>query len=149
MQTFTSRPLDIPPMAPGRTISGADLVLYDVEHAHDSYQIWVFLDRPDADHTTPLDPVGGYAGYVTVFGHGGCFGDAGHCDPQDRTTDEFDLRRPNKVTPHTKIVRITEAVHRLRAERTVVRLVAVQPGDGAAAPSDRLSFTALRLVTYE
>lgn len=150
MRTFTSNPLEIPPLAPGRTISRADLVLYGVGHRSDSYEVRVFLDQPDADHGTPLRLDRGYAGYFTVFGHGGCFGDEGHCDPNARVTDEFDLRLPNKATPHTKIVRVTEAVRRITAAATTVRLVCVQPGeDEAAEPSDELSFVSLRLLTYE
>jgi hypothetical protein len=149
MRTFTSRPLEIPPLAPGRAISRADLVFYGVEHETDSYEVRIFLDRPDADHTTPIETKSGYAGHFTVFGHGGCFGDEGHCDPNARVSDEFDLRLPNKATPHTKIVRVTEVVRRVDADAVTVRLVCVQPGAEAAEPSDELSFSSLRLLTYE
>jgi tyrosinase len=150
VRRFTSDPLDLPPVEEGRRWTRADLLVYGVDHRGASYEVRAFLDRPEADHTTPLALDDGYAGCFTVFGHGGCFGDPGHCDPEDRHTDEFDLRPPNRVTPQTKLVLVTEALRRVQAPTTSVTLVCVRPGDGdEPEPSDEMGFSSLRILTYE
>lgn len=150
MERFTSQPLELPPIEEGREFGRADLIIYDVEHRYASYEVRAFLDHDDADYSTPLELDEGYAGCFTVFGHGGCFGSPGHCDPEDREKDEFDLRLPNKVAPQIKRIIITEALRRVTAGQTTVTLVCVRPGEGdTAEPSDEMSFSSLRLTTYE
>lgn len=150
MERFTSQPLDLAPRAEGHGFKRADLLVYDVEHLGASYEVRAFFDRAEADHTTPLEPDEGYAGCFTVFGHGGCYGDPGHCDPDDRETDEFDVRLPNKATPQIKRIIVTEALRRVTGEQTTVTLVCVRPGGSdAPEPSDELDFSSLRLLTYE
>lgn len=150
MHTYTSDPFDLPALDAGERLSRADLVVYGVEHRGPSYEVRAFFDNAEADHLTPLELHAGYAGCFTVFGHGGCFGEAGHCDPAARTTDAFDLRPPNKATPQTKLIVCTAAVARLTAATTVVRLVCVRPGEGdGPEPSDALEFESMRLLGYE
>src|SRR5262245_49035451 len=67
--------------------SRADLVFYGVDHSGPSYEAWIFLNNPEATLDTPAEPAQGYAGRFTVFGHGGCYGEAGHCDVADRLSD--------------------------------------------------------------
>src|SRR5690242_17965704 len=60
--------------------SRADLVFEGVDHAGVSYEGRIFLNNEGADEKTPKTPSNGYAGSYHIFGHGGCFGDVGHCD---------------------------------------------------------------------
>ena len=58
----------------------ADLVFTGVDHSSLSYEVRVFLNNTDVDDETPCIPEVGYAGSFSVFGHGNCFGDIGHCE---------------------------------------------------------------------
>jgi hypothetical protein len=147
MARFTSSPLDLPP-AKEREFVRADLIFYGVGHRGESYEALVFVDQPDADPTTPRALDAGYAGSFTVFGHGGCFGDPGHCDPNGRTTDAFDVRPPHPMTRWTKVVIATDAIRRAPGNTITVTVVPVAAGVDAPRVSDALSFASLRLALY-
>jgi hypothetical protein len=88
------------------------------------------------------------------FGHNGCFGDEGHCRPDQRVTDEFDVRAPHPLRPLTMTVIATEAVRRALVAPDVheltVTVVAVVPGDDFPKSSQEpLRFDYVRLLTYE
>jgi tyrosinase len=123
MRRFRSQPLDV--AADREDVTRADLVFYGVDHSLASYEARVFLDNPRASARTPRDAERGYAGSFTVFGHGGCYGEDGHCAPDERVSDEFDRRPPHALTPHTRTVTITEALKRTTGEQVVVTVVAV------------------------
>ena len=56
----------------------------------------------------------GYAGSFHVFGHGGCFGELGHCDiPQAHAAPTTPL--PHQLTPQFKTVIITDALRAIMA----------------------------------
>jgi len=149
MKRFVSDPLAVPPSSSGYMWTSAEVLVYGVDHLGPSYEVRVFLDAPDADAQTPLTPEAGYAGCFTVFGHGGCYGDAGHCDPDARFSDEYDLRLPNQSLPQTKVVGVTEALRQAQGDAVRVTLVAVEPGDdGQARASDALKAEEIRLTTY-
>ena len=113
----------------GEAFSRADLIFYGVDHSGPSYEARVFLNNPErASRDTPRDPAAGYAGSFTVFGHGGCFGDDGHCDVPSGP-DAFDLRPPHPLTPYTRtLILPREAVEALSGDSVTVTLVAVEPG---------------------
>jgi hypothetical protein len=149
MRRFVSAPLKLPPQ--GRSdVSRADLVFYGVDHAGPSYEALIFLDNPGATERTGRTGAQGFAGSFTVFGHGGCYGDEGHCHPDQGTRDEFDRRPPHPLTPQTKTVVCTDALKRIRANSVTVTVVAVEPGKGRAAGDEGpLEFELLRLLLYE
>ena len=60
------------------------------------------MNRPDATGETPRDAVNGYVGSFHVFGHGGCWGDVGHCEVRERRA--YDPRPAHPLTPMTKHV---------------------------------------------
>ena len=96
----------------GEHFTRADLVFFGVDHRDRSYEVRIFFNNPEAGPDTPKDRDQGYAGRFVVFGHGGCYGDLGHCEvPTDRH-DPHDLRRPHALTPHTKILDLSEALQR-------------------------------------
>src|SRR5659263_361990 len=57
------------------------------DHGGPSYEARVFFDTPDATADTPLERAAGYVGSFTVFGHGGCFSEHGHCDVRGPVTE--------------------------------------------------------------
>ena len=142
---FVSAPIDLPEDA--EDTYRADLVFYDVDHSGASYEARIFINSPDADAETPRDHPN-YAGSFHIFGHGGCFGDVGHCDvPTER--DPFDFRPPHQLVPASKTVVITEAFKRLvgpHDETMTVTVVAFAPGE---TPNDVLQFDTIRLLTYQ
>ena len=94
-----------------RPFRRADLVFLGLEHAGPSVEARIFFNAPDADASTPTTASAGFAGFFSIFAHGGCFGDEGHCDmPERRPTDR---RPPYALTPFSKHVTVTEAVRRL------------------------------------
>ncbi len=111
-----------------------------------SYEGQVFID-PRSVGKTADQSHRAYVGSFYVFGHNGCFGEAGHCDiPKEH--DPFDLRPPHHLEPATRIVTATEAVKKL-IERDVdaakVTVVAVTEGRASAKV---LAFEKVRLIAY-
>ncbi|MBA2637066.1 MAG: hypothetical protein H0U79_02395 [Solirubrobacterales bacterium] len=96
----------------------------------------------------------GYAGSFTVFGHAGCYGDAGHCLPGDRETDDFDRRAPHPLTPWTKTVIGNDTLLRAIEDQGVTEIVVtvvpiVAQLDGVETPVQPLRFDAVRVLAYE
>lgn len=150
MERYVSEPFEMPGLEDaGTEFRRADLVFYGVDHTGPTYEARIFVNNPDADLSTPVDAAQGYAGSFTVFGHGGCYGEEGHCDPTERTTDPFDLRPEHPLTPQTKTVIVTDAVRPLWGSPIVVTVVAVVAGEDGAEATDALAFERIRLFTYE
>jgi tyrosinase len=154
MPVITTDALELPELDEGEPISRADLVFYGVDHSGASYEARVFLNNPGADENAERDSTRGYAGSFVVFGHGGCYGDEGHCLPDQRHTDAFDRRPPHPLTPYTKTVVATEAIKRAISDAgtteitvTVVPVVA-EPFEGQAVEDKSLVFSEVRLLTY-
>ncbi|MBD0282590.1 MAG: hypothetical protein ICV69_10420, partial [Thermoleophilaceae bacterium] len=104
--------------------------------------------RADAD--TPRDIEQGYAGSFAVFGHGGCYGEEGHCAPEDRFMDEFDRRPPHPLTKYIRTVTVTEALKRTTGDQVTVQLVAVaRETKDSPAGEDIAPVETVRLVAYE
>ena len=124
----------------------ADLLFYGLDHSGDSFEGRVFLKAPrnldrDAGRDHPA-----YVGSFFIFGHGGCFGDVGHCDiPSER--DPFDLRPPHQLEPAIRILTVTDAVRRLiEAGRDKAAVTVVAHATGRS--NDVLAFDTVRLATY-
>ena len=147
VERFVSDPLDLPPA--DAAFTRADLIFYGVDHSGASFEARVYLDDPDATLQAGRDAPS-YAGAFHIFGHGGCFGDEGHCAVPSEPADPYDLRAPHQLTPQTKIVTITEALKAIlgdkRPEQLTVTVVAETPGEQS---NDVLAFERLRLVTYK
>jgi hypothetical protein len=147
---FTSEALELPELGQEDvTDFRADLIFYGVDHSGSSFQARVYLDAPDADASSGRDDPR-YAGAFHVFGHGGCFGDTGHCDVPDGPVDPFDHDLPHPLTPQTKVVEITDALRRhvdlTKADQKVkLTVVAETVRD---RPNDVLAFDTVRLAFY-
>jgi hypothetical protein len=152
MAAYRSQPLELGDLD-AEELSRADLVFYEVDHAGVSYEALVYVDPPDGEELGHREPDRGYAGSFTVFGHAGCYGDEGHCDPAERVAGEFDRRPSHPLTPFTKTVIATEAVTRAlgagRATVTVLVLANVPEPEEVEDAADPLRFSHVRLLTYE
>jgi hypothetical protein len=154
---FHSHELPVPAWDGGRGFARADLEFHGVDHAGLSYEGRVFVANAGADEHTPCDEEHGYAGSFYVFGHGGCFGEHGHCDVPDGPLSAFDQRPPHQLTPQRKVVIATGAIARIAesADRTssgfqvtVVPVVPASVDGDADTVEDVLLFDRVTLATY-
>jgi hypothetical protein len=149
---YTTDPaITLPPAAVANDFTRADIVFYGVEHRGPSFVGRVYLNSTDPDAATPRELEHGYAGCFVIFGHGGCFGDEGHCEaPTQR--DPFDSRPPHGLIPQTQPVDVTEALRRVEGDELTVTVVPVVRGqtedEDEFVRADVLFFTELRLLTY-
>ena len=146
VKRFVSDPLELPP-ALGE-FSRADLIFYGVDHSGASFEAMVYLDNPNANARTGRTGKG-YVGSFVVFGHGGCFGDVGHCDVPTGPREAFDLRPPHQLTPQVKVVDVTERVRGLLTEGAETVSVTVVAHPEGATRKALLSFESARLVSYK
>jgi tyrosinase len=128
----------------------ADLEFEGVDHSGASFEGRIFLNNTGATQSTPTSLEHGYAGSFHIFGHGGCFGDVGHCEITSRRP--YDPRPGHPLTPARKVVIATEAVRRLtnaKAESMTVTIVPVVTAlTEQCDPINVLKFNQVRLVTY-
>ena len=140
---YTAPPLELPE---GGELDRADLIFTGLDHSGASFEARLYLDAPDADHAAGRDHEG-YAGSFYLFGHGGCFGDAGHCDvPGER--EPFDLRPAHPLEPAIRVVTVTDAIRaKIAAGATTVTVTVVAHAvcDNA---NDVLAFDTVRLAVY-
>jgi tyrosinase len=151
---YVSEPIAVPALEEG-DFHRADLEFHGVDHSGSSFGANVFLNTPEANETTPRDEQSGYAGSFYVFGHGGCFGDIGHCDVPRGPRGPFDLRLPHQLTPQKRTVTITEPLRRILSRRRetgesglTVTVVPIASDSPVAAGEDLFRFERLALVTY-
>jgi hypothetical protein len=150
MDHYVSEPMEHPRAhgEEGAEFSRADLVFYDVDPTGPSYRALVFL-HPGADDPPEYGPDDECAGWFTVFGHGGCFGDdEDHCAAPPAAPDPFDLTFPVGIPRQTKTVSVTETLRNVDGEAFRVTVVPVVTGEQGPERADLLDFGHLRLLTY-
>jgi hypothetical protein len=147
MDRFVSEPIHNPAHDDGAALQRADLVFYGVDHSGPSFEARVYFNQGAVDVSTPRDAVS-FAGSFTVFGHGGCAGDAGHCDVPTHPRDPFDRRPPHHLTRQTKTVIVTDALRRISDAELTISVIAVRPGPEVAEVVDALQFERFTLLTY-
>ena len=144
VERFTSDPIGLPPR--GHGFDRADLIFYGLDHSGASYEAQVFLDTRAVGAGAGRDHRA-YVGEFFIFGHGGCFGDVGHCDvPSER--DPFDLRPPHQLEPAVRIVTVTDPVKSLLEREAEAAKVTVIARTAARVPADVLAFEKVRLAAY-
>ncbi len=133
----------------------ADLVFTGVDHSGMSYEVRTFLNNPEADENTPRALEQGYGGRFVVFGHGGCYGDIGHCDIPTERRGPYDLRLPHPLVPEMKIITVTEALEYVlqegAGELTSVTLVPISKDpliENQGLTESLFKFDAMELRTY-
>jgi hypothetical protein len=144
---FVSQPIRNPAHGDAAEFQRADLVFYGVDHSGPSFEARVYFNQEAVDASTPRD-ADSFAGSFTVFGHGGCAGDAGHCDVPTHPRDPFDRRPPHALTRQTKTVIVTAALRRISDPELTISVIAVRPGPEAPEAVDALEFERFRLFTF-
>jgi hypothetical protein len=112
--------LTLPP--PGMPFARVDLVCMGVDHSGPSYRVRLDLVGRDAAGAEVGRERTGYP----VFGHGGCFGDEGHCEVRG-PRHAFDRRPAHQLAPATKVVIATAEVRRLVAAGAVSLTIEATP----------------------
>lgn len=131
--------------------SRADIEFIGVDHSGASYEARVYLNNPNADANTPKTEAAGYAGSFSIFGHGGCFGDVGHCEVT-APRDEFDPRPSHPLLPIRKAVIATEAIKKVAAQNTDITITVVpvlMSWTEKCDLEDAMKFDHINLVTYD
>lgn len=147
-----AKSVQIPVGGLAREFARADIEFHELDHAGPSYEGRVFINNPGANETTERLDEDGYAGSFHVFGHGGCFGDPGHCDIVER--GPFDPRPAHPLTPALKIVTATETLRSALAADVQELTITVVPvifstTPKAGRPDDVLKFAHAQIVTYQ
>jgi tyrosinase len=154
MATFNANPLTVTLTAPAEPYRRADLEFHGVDHGRASYEGRLFVNNPAAGPQTSTDDPS-YAGSFWIFGHGGCAGDEGHCEPP-ASRRPFDFRAEHQLTPMSKRVIVTDRLRDLVAPGTdfTVRIVPyLRPEHAGALPesliADLLQLERVDLLTYQ
>ena len=146
---FTSPEIELADVGEG--FSRADLEFEGVDHSGSTYEARVYLNNPEANGDTEPTDDNGYAGSYYVFGHGGCYGDQGHCDVVERSP--YDPRPPHGLLPTRKVVIATEAVTRAASQGNAlsITVVPILMSTTEKVPEDETipSFTSASLITYQ
>ncbi len=133
-----------------RDFARADLEFHGVDHSGTSFEARVFINNPKAAEGTPTTERNGYAGSFHIFGHGGCFGDLGHCEVRGLPR-LYDPRPAHPLTPARKVLIATEPIRRaLRQGKsmTVTVVPVVTSGTSRCDFENVLKFDRVSLVTY-
>jgi hypothetical protein len=134
--TYTSQPISAADI-PFEGVSRVDIEFEQVDHSGASFEGRVFLNNSEADENTAPSPENGYAGSFFIFGHGGCFGDEGHCEVDtERAFDPFDPRRSHPLQPVQMSVEATEAVQRTASEGGDITVTVVPVITGLTEQTD-------------
>lgn len=127
----------------------ADIEFLGVDHSGSSYEGRIYVNNPNADETTEPSTEAGYVGSFHIFGHGGCLGDAGHCDVKPQR-----LYDPRPGHPLTKARKVVMTGERLRAplagdEITVTVVPVIRSvGPKSGWDEDIVKVDEVRIVTY-
>jgi len=143
-----TQPLDFGGLAD--SFNRADIILTGVDHAGASYEGRIFFNNPTADESTPKTAGNGYAGSYYILGHGGCFGDVGHCEIQGEQR-RFDPRPSHALAPIKKTVVATDAVRRAKDAKKPVVVTIVPIITGSTDKCDLqnvLKLDDVSVVTY-
>jgi len=152
--TYTSQPISAAAI-PLEDVSRVDIEFERVDHSGASFEGRVFLNNPDADENTDPAPENGYAGSFFIFGHGGCFGDEGHCEvgTEPRQYDPYDPRRSHPLLPVEMSVEATEAVRRAASQSGDIAVTVVPVITGLTEQTDVENVFVFdsqpRIVAYE
>ena len=129
----------------------ADIEFEGVDHSGSTYEARVFLNNPGARAGTRPTAANGYAGSYYVFGHGGCYGDQGHCDVVPR--GPYAPRPPHGLLPTRRVVVATDAVRRAVAKKKKlsITVVPILMSTTDKVPEDETipKFESASLITYQ
>jgi hypothetical protein len=131
----------------------ADIEIHNLDHSGQSYEGRIFLNNPSANQRTPIDQEHHYVGSYHVFGHGGCYGDVGHCDGVHEKR-RYDRRMSPDIRPQYKRIIATKMVRRLGSETnkftvTIVPVLYGRQGYQTPPGQDIIKFDNIGIITYD
>jgi tyrosinase len=135
----------------GKKFYRADLIFDGVDHSGASFEARVFLNNPAANEKTAKTPKNGYAGTFHIFGHGGCFGDVGHCEVRGLPR-QYDPRPAHPLTLARKLVIATDAIRQAvsRGKQITVTVVPIiRAGTSRCDYDNVLKYDKISIVTYK
>ncbi|HEY6969417.1 MAG TPA: hypothetical protein VJA94_09440 [Candidatus Angelobacter sp.] len=147
-KVYVSEPVPLPLIK--KTSHRVDLVFHGLDHSGASYSAHVFLNNKKANAKTPHTAQNGYAGTFHVFGHGGCFGDVGHCEVRG-VPRPYDPRPAHPLTPAKKTLIATDAMRRVAGKGkdvTVTVVPIVRAGTDKCDYDDVFKFEKISVVSY-
>jgi hypothetical protein len=148
-KVYVSDKIKLPPI--NKTCHRADLIFDGLDHSGASFEAHVFLNNKTANAKTARTPQNGYAGTFHIFGHGGCFGDVGHCEVRGLPRP-YDPRPAHALTPARKTLIATEALRRAASkgkEATVTIVPIVRATTSKVEDNENvLKFEKISVVTY-
>ena len=144
---LVTQPVDSTAAVPVDDFSSAYLEIGGIKHTGSSWEGLVYVNNPDATLATGADATAGYVGSFHVFGHGGCFGAAGHCEaPHERR--RFDNRPLNRAIRMKKRLDVSAALRTLSSPDLQFTIVArVTDGIPGLDPEGVLDVKRLSIVT--
>ena len=151
-KTYTSKEITLNLKLENR-FKNARIEIYGLDHSGPSYEGRVFINNPQANQRTKLTESSGYVGSYYVFGHGGCFGDMGHCNiPVERHW--YDRRPSHPLLPYYVSIDISGYLKKLKEKfgRFRVSVVPVLARTSYKAPVDVeniVKFEKIGIVTYD
>jgi hypothetical protein len=147
---FSSPPLKLNWIKEETEFYRADIEFFGIDISGPSYEGRVFLNNPKSDEKTVLNLENGYAGSYYIFGHGGCYGDVGHCDIKPRRI--YDSRTEHDLTPAYKSMIATEAIKKI-IKNTKEIVISVVPITARSArmgdTKDIVHINSIRISCYE
>lgn len=149
-RTYTSKPVSIEFAGPNHRFQSADLEILGIDHSQASYEGRVFFNNPKANAKTPKTLEHGYAGSFYIFGHGGCFGDIGHCEINE-SLDSYDLRDPHPLLPTQARVPVTAALKqfaKFNSEISITIVPVVSAANELCDTKKVFHFQQMRFLTY-
>ena len=149
-KSYTSTPLSVKSSPLTGKFRRADIVFHEVDHSGASYEGRVFINNTNADEKTEKTEANGYAGSFHIFGHGGCFGNVGHCDVKAQR--RYDPRPSHPLAPIKTVVIATESLRRAAGSGGDIT-VTVVPVITSFTPkcdlTDVLKFDHIEVTTYQ
>lgn len=145
---YTSSKIPLDPLS--KNFRRADIIFDGVDHSGATYEARVFLNNPDANAKTAKTAQNGYAGTFHIFGHGGCFGDVGHCEVRGLPRP-YDPRPAHPLSPARKTVIATEALRKAVSKgkpMTVTVVPIVRAGNELTDYDNVFKFDKLSVQTY-
>jgi tyrosinase len=123
----------------------AEIRLHSVPQLMRSCFIRAFLNQPDADAATPVHDNPHFAGYLAVFGHGGCYGGPGHCDLPPAQSRDYDRRPRSHNTPRNHRIDVTQCARRLLETADSLQITLLVIGVDYQEESDLLKLEGVSL----
>jgi len=147
---FVSKPLKFNLKKLGRKFVRADLEFHGVDHSGPSYEGRVFINNTKANENTAMTLGNSFVGSYHIFGHGGCFGDVGHCDILKERLP-YDYRPSHPLTPAYKRITITDKIKKIRmkTDEFVITIVPILAGGSEITNNDIVKLERISIVTYD